>query len=283
MTLSSAEDAERRYTETRRTWKLRNSTWLLWGILSAGLFTGVGFAIIARHARWRRWWFAAAGWSIVGALIMTLVSLTDSSKPQPPVVETLKTVAILVALAGIGHTIWENGRWLRWAAQNPRGRNLSPPRVLPPPRSNSTSVRPPSISESTTAAAPPTTAPIPEHQDKSARLGLDRSDFFADRQSAVIQPSLPPLQPSQSRPPASLQPLDVNAADATQLATLPGFTIARANAALELRPTAGFPSVDAFAGAARLAPHEFARVRHLLRCSPPVPPAPHTTGRVLDY
>lgn len=81
--------------------------------------------------------------------------------------------------------------------------------------------------------------------------------------------------------------VDVNAATYEQLVALPGFTPERARQVLAERDRRrGFGSVQEFATVANLAPHEFARLRHLLVCAPrtSTPPSagPSAGGRVLD-
>jgi hypothetical protein len=83
-------------------------------------------------------------------------------------------------------------------------------------------------------------------------------------------------------PPA---PVDVNTAGSEQLAALPGFAPDRVQRVLaERQARRGFGSVEEFAAAASLAPHEFVRVRELVVCVPGPPGRlePPTQGRVLD-
>jgi hypothetical protein len=78
-------------------------------------------------------------------------------------------------------------------------------------------------------------------------------------------------------------PVDVNTAGSEQLATLPGFAPDRVRRVLaERQARRGFGSVEEFAAAASLAPHEFLRVRELVVCVPAARPRPSTEGRVLD-
>jgi DNA uptake protein ComE-like DNA-binding protein len=81
--------------------------------------------------------------------------------------------------------------------------------------------------------------------------------------------------------------VDVNRAGLDEVAALPGFDAARARQVLAERDARrGFGSVAEFAAAANLAPHEYARLRDVLVCTPPGAPGPHDgqppQGRVLD-
>jgi hypothetical protein len=86
--------------------------------------------------------------------------------------------------------------------------------------------------------------------------------------------------PAAAAPPV---PVDVNTAGSAQLAALPGFAPDRVQRVLaERQARRGFGSVEEFAAAASLAPHEFVRVRELVVCAPAGRPQPSTEGRILD-
>ncbi|WP_433608965.1 helix-hairpin-helix domain-containing protein [Dactylosporangium sp. CA-139114] len=100
--------------------------------------------------------------------------------------------------------------------------------------------------------------------------------------SAPPAPAPAPVFPA---PPVAAPPLDVNAATAAQLARAAGLDLGRAERIVADREArGGFQTVEEFATAAALAPHEFARVRAGLTCTPR-PRAPHQQGpgRVLDF
>ncbi|PZG19446.1 hypothetical protein C1I95_11655 [Micromonospora craterilacus] len=92
--------------------------------------------------------------------------------------------------------------------------------------------------------------------------------------------------PAQGQPAARpAGPLDVNAARLDDLAALPGFDPQRARYVLAERDRrGGFGSLPEFVAAANLAPHEYARLRDGLVCTPPAgpPPGRPPQGRVLD-
>ena len=90
--------------------------------------------------------------------------------------------------------------------------------------------------------------------------GTRRSDYLADAALAV----------------------DVNTASAAELARLPGLDQSRARRLVKERNRrGGFVSLDAFAAAAELQPHQLVRLREAATCSPP-PRKPRTFGRRLD-
>lgn len=96
-----------------------------------------------------------------------------------------------------------------------------------------------------------------------------------------------PGSPAGSVPGSLLEPaperLDVNTADAQQLAAVPGLTPQRVADVVAARQTrGGFTSLGEFAAVAGLAPHEFVAVRDRLSCEPP-PQANQTPfGRIVD-
>ncbi|WP_433208420.1 ComEA family DNA-binding protein [Dactylosporangium sp. CS-047395] len=106
-----------------------------------------------------------------------------------------------------------------------------------------------------------------------------------------FEPEVAPLAPPPvfNAPPAPVpvQPVDINAATPMQLAEVARFDLGRAQRIVADREArGGFQSVEEFAAAAALPPHEFARLRAVLTCTPR-PRAPQQQqpgpGRVLDF
>ncbi|MGI5237320.1 ComEA family DNA-binding protein [Dactylosporangium sp. CA-139066] len=93
----------------------------------------------------------------------------------------------------------------------------------------------------------------------------------------------PVFQAQAGPPPVVAQAIDVNLASAEQLAV--HLDPARAQRVVADRESrGGFQSVEEFAAAAGLMPHEFARLRPLLTCTPrPRAPQDGGGGRVLDF
>lgn len=100
----------------------------------------------------------------------------------------------------------------------------------------------------------------------------------------VFSAPAPPPPPA----PAPVQ-VEVNSATAQQLSVAAGFDPARAQRVVADREArGGFRTVEEFAAAAALAPHEFARLRTVLTCAPrprsaPPPQQQQGPGRVLDF
>ncbi|MFI5912983.1 ComEA family DNA-binding protein [Dactylosporangium sp. NPDC051541] len=115
----------------------------------------------------------------------------------------------------------------------------------------------------------------------------NRPWFEAQPPSAPAAPLAPPpvFAAPPTDPPAVA--LDVNSAGAAQLAQFAGFDRPRAERIVADREArGGFQTVEEFAMAAALPPHEFARLRPRLTCTPrpraPQGPQPGP-GRVLDF
>lgn len=150
-----------------------------------------------------------------------------------------------------------------------------------PPAPSAYPAYPPGSPAYPPAPAYPPGSPLPDPTLPAQPPG----DFYGAGPVAapVPAPGQPAAAPVPGQP-ASPAPVDVNTAGPAEFAALPGFDAQRARQVLTERGRlGGFSSLAEFAGAANLAPHEYARLRDLLVCAPPVPPAPgQPSGRVLD-
>jgi hypothetical protein len=114
------------------------------------------------------------------------------------------------------------------------------------------------------AAAPPSTWP-----------GTAGPAAFGQPPVSTLPPGMqPPTEAFYGYGPAAqpaglAAPIDVNTATAEQFAALPGFDPHRASRTVAQRQArSGFGSLEEFAIAAGLPPHQFAPLRHGLTCSP---------------
>lgn len=88
-------------------------------------------------------------------------------------------------------------------------------------------------------------------------------------------------EPRAPEPARAAEPIDVNKASRAQLRTLPGIDRSTASALTKERARrGGFASIEDFARAAGLQPHELARLRREAFCTPP--PRPRRFGRRVD-
>ena len=147
---------------------------------------------------------------------------------------------------------------------------------------------PPLTSFTWPASSPGATAPGP-----TPSRAADRPPGPAPRLPAASSPAaddqlvLPALPPG-TRPPTFVDRVDVNAATATELAVLPGISLAGASRAVDLRDLGGsFTDVEEFLTAAGVDLADQPRLRTLLACHKPQKPynrsAPYRPdARILD-
>ena len=279
-----------------RRWRLRHSIWMLGPILSFAIMTWASFLYIGIKARRRDWQIAAILYAIGIVVVIVFTPTTPDSSGAPSGAPASGsagdwTAGLLVALwiAGVVHAFLSNKSWLRWRAQNSAPWYATSGKAAPWYATSGKAQQ-----ESEQQAPSPTSLP-----PQLSTLGIDSTNYYSSPHSSE-QPSqtgrhAPTRQsPSSSDPPApppsaptpSFASLEVNTASVSQFAALPGFDDKRARRVVAARESCGgFSSIEQFADAAGLAPHEHHRVRALLTCSPPADP-PETgpaSGRVLDY
>ncbi|WLS46437.1 hypothetical protein Q3V37_03950 [Micromonospora profundi] len=255
-------------------WRILHSWWLLLPLVGMGCLGGAGFLYVGLRARRATWWipgivYAAAG---IGAFVFL-----DGSGKRTTVGGWAAGALLAIWVASIFHACLINSAWLRWQANHVPwyAQPTAPPPVWTggpyPPAPAGAPFYPPT-------PAPPAVAGVIPTPDT----------YYGPGPTAA--PQQPPAAIPQPAGTAAVPPsIDVNAATPAQLAALPNFHPARVHQVMtERQARRGFGSVEEFATAANLAPHEFAHVRHLLTCAPPhpgsppaqSPPLPH--GRVLD-
>lgn len=236
-----------------RKWRLRHSIWMVGPILSLGILTWASFLYIGVKARRPDWLIAGVIYAIAAGVLFFFTDETPSPAGTPGGAADWVGGSILALwVAGIVHAVLSNKSWLRWRARNTLPWYLTTPTAAPPPvpwAHNST--------------------PLPP---QLAATGVDSAQYYAPAPA-------PPIPP----PVAAL--LDVNTAGPAHIAALPGFTAERARQVTAARSAqGGFASIEQFADAAGLAPHEHHRVRGLVTCTPPA--AGHGvpgSGRVVDF
>ncbi|AEV83751.1 Endonuclease/exonuclease/phosphatase family domain-containing protein 1 [Actinoplanes sp. SE50] len=238
-------------------WRIGHSMWLFFPILGFGCLSGGGFLYVGLRAHRPAWWIPGIVYSVLSIAGFTI----GGSAPTDSLRQNLSYAVLFGAwLVSIFHAALINGAWLRWLAGYQAWQaqmravwvGQQPTSFAPLPPYLQGVVAPPQQFYNTAPGYQP--APVP--------------------QPAVHQPSTPAQ-------------VDVNTATEQQLATLPGLTPGRIAQVLQSRQQRrGFLTVDDFAAAAGLAPHEFVAIRDRLTCSAAPPPPDDTTsgpyGRVVD-
>ncbi len=108
-----------------RSWRLRNSIWLLWPALSIGILTSVGLLLIGLKAKQRSWLVFAAlygVWTVCFFVSSSFVESGTKENPSDSVGNTVLGAATFILwLIGMAHSFYLNRSWLRWRAANPKG------------------------------------------------------------------------------------------------------------------------------------------------------------------
>ena len=223
-----------------RSWRMRNSAWMLPVILGCGMATWASFLYIGIKAR-RRSWQIAAGVYSVAFVAMMVVSGSAEGDPQHGSTGTASNLmgGLLVATwaAGIVHAVMVRPQWLRWRADHNQPWWATPTHPAPAPAPQ---MHPPA------ASIPAPVAPL-----------VEPSRFWA-----------PPA------PAAALGQVTIAVATPAELAAL-GIDPAGVQRLLAARSRpGGITTVQDFADLAGLPPHRLAAVVQRVVLSAPPSPAP---------
>lgn len=108
-----------------RSWRLRNSAWLLWPALSVGILTSVGLLMKALKTKQRSWFVFAAlygVWTVCFFVSSSFVESGTKENPSDSIGSNILSSAMLIFwLVGMVHCFFLNRSWLRWRAANPMG------------------------------------------------------------------------------------------------------------------------------------------------------------------
>lgn len=252
-----------------RTWRLRHSLWILWGVASCGLLAFVGFLFVAAKLQRRTTWLIAAGWTVVAIGMFLYIGLTDEARKahtESGLSSAIGMTLYVLCLVSVGHMFLLNRDWLRWKANDQARRESL--------ASQMASARYSSPSAPSTVA---TTSPLLD------QMGVASSNFYGPPPVSAPIPTPPPTIPATPEAPVpppveSRSPIDVNSADVEQICA--GLHVSRevAERILRERRVAPFRNEEDFALRSGIAPHEFRHVQDLIVVQRP----PGSSGRVLD-
>jgi DNA uptake protein ComE-like DNA-binding protein len=212
----------------RRSWRLRHSAWMLWGILSFGMLSFVGFGYIGIKARNRTWLLIAAG-ALAGLVIYSVSSSIYPPGPKgSPATLSSTLLGLLIVVLWVGSTataFFVNRQWLVWRAHNSSKAWYA------------TATGAPSAPTDQVPAAPP----VPVHPDL----------IEVQLRTAVELPAVVPVAA-----------VNLNSASREQLAELPGLDPAGVERILAAREnTGGFSSPDQLMTVAQIQPHVYVGLR----------------------
>jgi hypothetical protein len=240
-------------------WRLLHSWWLLLPLIGCSCLGGTGFLYVGLRASRRAWWLAGLGY--ITANTIATIFLLLSQDPEDPALPVGFALLYGAWAAGIIHSLLINSEWLRWRANRiPWHQTL--PAGAPHP------VQPWQQTPAPDGTLPAATTPPPHHH-----YGPGPSVVLAQHESLAAAAS--PTQPGVSHLPHTVPPqapagtVDVNVVTAQQLAAVRFFDPERAARVIAERDSRGrFNSIEEFAAAARLAPHEYTELLPLLACAP---------------
>ncbi|WP_161594997.1 helix-hairpin-helix domain-containing protein [Verrucosispora sp. SN26_14.1] len=276
-------------------WRVLHSWWLLLPIVGMSCLGGFGFLFVGLKARRAAWWVSGIAYLVLGWTAFILVGELGET-----VTDWAVGGVLAIWMTSIVHALVINPSWLRWRAgyrpwyAEPGG-PYPPVALAPPPGAPGTSYPPQTgWTPPPRQAFPPTTAypPVTGAQPPAYPPAPLSSDFpppLPDYPSALSE--YPPPLPSQQSGATTVDhggapgSLDVNSARWEEFAVLPGFDPGRARQVVDARDRrGGFGGLAEFTAAANLAPHEYARLRDRLTCTPPGGHRPGypPSGRVLD-
>jgi hypothetical protein len=108
-----------------RKWRMLHSSYLLWSILSFGLFTFIGFWVIAGKSRRRAWVISASLWTIFNVVTIVLLGSGEGGSKENPDTSTIATIystmLFIGFVGGILHSVLVRKAWLRWKAYQQPG------------------------------------------------------------------------------------------------------------------------------------------------------------------
>lgn len=237
-----------------RSWRLRNSAWLLWPALSVGLLTSVGVLRIGLKTKKRSWLVVAAlygVWTVSFFVSINFVEPGTKADPSDSAGNSILGAATLVLwLVGMVHSFCLNRSWLRWRAANPKGQTAW---------------------YASGAATPSQSAsrPLQAAQDPAETLSnLYRGGPFGS-------------------PPQATTPVELNTAAQDDLAAIGIDNVSAERIVAARARLGGFSATDQLMTEAGMPPHVYAAIRGRVQVapSPSAPPSapPSRGGRRLDF
>lgn len=271
-----------------RSWRIRNSGWVLTSILSAGFLTWTGFLYTGLKSKNRRFLIAAAGWGawmLINIVWSNNVPSPEKGQPGTAASDLYSSFLVIGYIASIIHQCVWNKQWLRWRAH----------------------YRPWYTSASSSVANPST--PDLEHRIGAVFGGVQTASAMPPKRGTQKGWGMPAPSMGQQRPANELGrwgrndtegpherqmalAVDINTSPAAELVSA-GFSRTDAERIVESRNRFGSFSTPAdLVARGIIAPHVYQDLRHGVTVAMDVPPAqPAPTrgestprhGRRLDF
>lgn len=250
-------------------WKIVNSLWVALVLLGCGCLSFAGWIWAALLAQTRRAWIAAAVWTGVSVVAITLVGVLGGDAEEPA--GALGTTVAMVYLAA-------------WAAQVVHAfvvmKLVLKERLLA--QDKKSAARQAYMS----GMAP---SPAQSQQPHAPQMDDDLGEFYSEprpteQMSSGDRTPERHHSPSASGVETAGQPIDVNAATADELLRVHPLDQRTVDSVLAARQRrGGFRNLDDLVAAAGLQPHQMVALRNAVTFGPFDPPEPpRASGRVLD-
>lgn len=230
-----------------RSWRLRNSLWMLPVFLTAGLFAWLSFLIIGVRSRRGLWLGLAAGAFVLSLPLYVMNAMWgDDQKGNTGNENITGAYGAAVWLATIVVALLQNKPWLTWLAEQKGTAGAA---------------------GGPAAGAPPSTAAL------DAAMGVPPTAGAVAAPTASLGSAAPP--PSSR--------LDLNTASADQIQSALGLDPAWATHVVSVRDrVGGFSSTDQLMTDASLPPHVYAGLRDRVDVSPIPDRSGPPSGRRLE-
>lgn len=254
-------------------WKLLQSWWVVLSLVGFGCFSGAGLLLVGLRARKPGWWGSGVAYLLFSTGM--IVAFEKTVNPDDPNSGGgFAAVWLILWLACVVHSFVVNVFWLRWLEERRAGTGPQPAGYGAP----AVAYGSPAAYGSPVAFGSPVAGP-------ASAMPYSAVPYSAPPTPPAGYPAQQPVQqygvdpfPSTSTTPwaaptpwvAGGGPVDVNTADAGQLATLEDFDAGRVGYVLSERARrGGYSSLAEFAATAQLTPQQFERIQHRLTLTPP--------------
>lgn len=268
-----------------RRWRMRHSIWMLWGVLSLGLFWFVSFAIIGFRTK-NRFWIALSALFLALLIVFFSVDAPAKGEPASPMSSLMGFTILASYVGGIIYAWFSNRKWLVWKAHQSGRPWYSSATASPTPDPFQANASP-DIDHVFKSLPPPSgqAHPLSTSQVSDAQPSAEPSTSSGRTMRQEPQQLWPAMEP----PSTPLELIDLNTAPAETLATLPGLDSQWAAYIVAMRDHSGpFAQASDLVTRAQLPPHLFANLSSRVTVNQPpspggTPPPRRMDGRRLEF
>lgn len=188
-----------------RAWRWRHSAWMLWGLLTCGLFSSIGYIYLAVRTRRPAFWILAAVSTVLTIAIFLVQSPSkDSTQTGSGSTSGIYNVLVVAAIALVVVAFFTNRTWLRWLA------------VFHAARGTNSGTRAYGAAPETTGQPSHLTPPPPPPPGARPLPNTSAPHLPSPQPPAPVVLPQPPREPTVEPPPAVAPPISMPSADAPQ-------------------------------------------------------------------